>query len=106
MGGIRPELSVGSRASNAMTVHRGFSQHHPASHEPAWRRVFALAQCNASGSVHDVVDDVEAERRQALWGKYLAERDVRFVRRAWQVCERLHARTLARLAATEQRLNE
>lgn len=46
----------------------------------------------------------DASRREALWGLHLAEKEHRRVRKAWSACERLHAATLSRLRALEERL--
>jgi len=56
------------------------------------------------GDVGSVLWQLEAERRQAVWAKYCAERQMRAMTRSWRICERLHAQARVGASAVETRL--
>lgn len=65
----------------------------------------ALANGNSMRLVKQILA-ADAARREAVWGSYIAKISHRRVRKAWGICERLHAATLSRLREVEEQLEE
>jgi len=82
----------------------GGRRRHLEDFEALWRKCTACA--GKPGGVAKVLQEAEARRLRALWGAYLQERRLRGTRRAFRVCERLHAQTLTRLAEAEGSLED
>mmetsp|Transcript_60442 Transcript_60442/g.129638 ORF Transcript_60442/g.129638 Transcript_60442/m.129638 type:complete len:384 (+) Transcript_60442:67-1218(+) len=68
------------------------------------RRKYLVRQGRRVEGMEAVLDMLEVERREALWARYMALRQLKFAKRAWRICERQHGRARCRLAGATRRL--
>lgn len=95
----QPEASRVS--ADAAAARRGGGPHHRhlEDFEVAWRK--CIARSGKPGGVTLALQEAQAARIQALWSAYKAERELRGVKKAFRVCDRLHAKMLRPLMDAE-----